>query len=612
MKILTTTKWPWWLTVSLVLTAILSVINIIPRYQAEQSNRAVGIVVEGDVVADLAGSQHVTFGEALSLLKSAGVNVLSSNEQTVGELISNGTLTLNSMPGGTVKVLGSDTELERINRFAITRMNVESTQPLSFREGDVTSLRGLGVGLSNRDVNAARDLGLPVLARVANPMGATADYIDSVFSNLKATGVVRYYLPLGDMVLGSPGLLNETKELLKSTGINFVPVEFGKIVGESAVVTAEPTNAVRLHAAQTAELIRIQRPAIVERYVKAARERNIRLLLIRPSVASSERPLDDFADLVREIRRGLEKEGLVVKAPRPYSEPDVSPILRGLLGIAMIPGLVFTLLRLGEMVNFKYPLGLVALGVSIGLMPNLAATREICTLASTILLPILGYLWFFERPGRSIWLSYLGMSAISLVGGLPVAGMLIGLKYMLHVDIFTGVKVAVFLPVFVAAWIVIQKITDWKEAMRQPIVWGSALTSIVVLLGLAFMYIRTGNDNPAAVSGLELKVRDLLDQWLVVRPRTKEFMIGHPALIWGLAIWARSSDIKWRAIGGFLLVVGAIGQTSIVNTLCHLHTPIHLSLIRIGIGLLIGSIIGGLGWLILGRLVPKSAREEKI
>jgi hypothetical protein len=210
-----------------------------------------------------------------------------------------------------------------------------------------------------------------------------------------------------------------------------------------------------------------------------------------------------------------------------------------------------------------------------------------------------------------MWLSYLGMSAISLVGGLPIAGMLVGLKYMLHVDIFSGVKVAVFLPVFVAAWIVIHKVTDWKETMKQPIVWGSALTSIVVLLGLGFMYMRTGNDNPAAVSGTELKLRDLLDQWLVVRPRTKEFMIGHPALLIGLALWARTVDPKWRAVGGFLLVVGAIGQTSIVNTMCHLHTPIHLSLIRIAIGLLFGSIIGALGWLILRQFVPVSTRDEK-
>jgi hypothetical protein len=611
MKILTMTKWPWWVTVGLVLTAVLSLANIFPRYRAEQANRAVGIVVEGDVVAELAGSQNISFLEAMQKLEDAGVNVLSSSEQTVGELVSNGTLMMQTEPGGRIKILGPTDEVNRVYRYANTRLRLDPRYENTVPSGDANALRGLAIGLPRRDVNVAKGLNLPILARVGNPSGANRSYIKTVFDELKATGVVRYYLPLGDMVLGTPGLLEYTEDLLHETGINFVPVEFGKIVSESAVVVNAPDNAIRLHAAQSAELIRMPRAAIVERYVKAARERNIRLLLIRPAVTSSEHPLTDFADLIREIRKGLEHEGLKVREPRPYAEPVVSPILRALLGLAMIPALVFTLLRLGEMVSFKYPWALIGLGVLLGLMPNVGSLREISTLASAILLPVLGYLWFFERPTRNMWLSYLGMSAISLVGGLPIAGMLVGLKYMLHVDIFSGVKVAVFLPVFVAAWIVIHKVTDWKETMKQPIVWGSALTSIVVLLGLGFMYMRTGNDNPAAVSGTELKLRDLLDQWLVVRPRTKEFMIGHPALLIGLALWARTVDPKWRAVGGFLLVVGAIGQTSIVNTMCHLHTPIHLSLIRIAIGLLFGSIIGALGWLILRQFVPVSTRDEK-
>ncbi len=606
-----TTKWPWWVTVGLVLTAVLSVVNIVPRYQAEQANRAVGIVVEGEVVRELAPSQGLSFDAGMEKLKAAGVNVLASNEQTAGELISNGILEVNPQPDGSFLVTGLPSQISRVEGPFESRFGQEGIGYYGITVQDVNLIRSLPIGLPSQDLEMAKSAGVPILARLGNPRGATENYINSTFSRIKESGDVRYYLPLGDEVMGSPGLVKSLQESLESSKINYVTAEFVKTVGDSAMVAKAPGNAIRLHAAQSAELIRMPKAAIVERYVKAARERNIRLLLIRPNVTSSDHALDDFADLIRSIRKGLEHEGLSIKAPRPYVEPTVSPILRALLGLAMVPALVYTLLRLGDMVAFKYQWALIVLGVLLGLMPNVSSLREISTLASAVLLPVLGYLWFFDRPGRNLWISFLGMSAISLVGGLPVAGMLVGLKYMLHVDIFTGVKVAVFLPVFVAAWIVIHKVTDWKEAMKQPIVWGSALTSIVVLLGLAFMYMRTGNDNPAAVSGMELKLRDLLDQWLVVRPRTKEFLIGNPALFIGIAIWARTIDIKWRAVGGFLLVVGAIGQTSIVNTMCHLHTPIHLSLIRIAIGLLIGCILGGLGWLVIRGFVPVSAREEK-
>jgi len=53
-----------------------------------------------------------------------------------------------------------------------------------------------------------------------------------------------------------------------------------------------------------------------------------------------------------------------------------------------------------------------------------------------------------------------------------------------------------------------------------------------------------------------------------------------------------------------LLAIGAIGQTSIVNTMCHLHTPIHLSVARILSGLVAGCILGLLVILVAQRVWP--------
>jgi hypothetical protein len=126
------------------------------------------------------------------------------------------------------------------------------------------------------------------------------------------------------------------------------------------------------------------------------------------------------------------------------------------------------------------------------------------------------------------------------------------------------------------------------------------------------MFLRTGNDNPAIVSDLEVRLRSLLEQILFVRPRTKEILIGHPAMIVGLALMLRAAAFTsqgraapfagWAILA---LTIGAIGQTSIVNTMCHLHTPLTVGLTRIGVGLVLGGILGGLLWAILRRFVPK-------
>src|SRR5262249_39008283 len=76
---------------------------------------------------------------------------------------------------------------------------------------------------------------------------------------------------------------------------------------------------------------------------------------------------------------------------------------------------------------------------------------------------------------------------------------------------------------------------------------------------------------------------------VLVRPRTKEFLVGHPALIVALALWALARGRAWIVP---LLCVGAIGQESLVNSFCHLHTPIALTLARTWNSLWLGSLIG--------------------
>jgi hypothetical protein len=112
--------------------------------------------------------------------------------------------------------------------------------------------------------------------------------------------------------------------------------------------------------------------------------------------------------------------------------------------------------------------------------------------------------------------------------------------------------------------------------------------TIVVVGALGYMLIRTGNDAPSQVSGLELKLRSLLDRLLPVRPRTKEFLIGHPMMVLALTMLTRGDRRLLPLIGG----VAAIGQVSMVNTFAHLHTPVSASALRVLLGLLIGLVLG--------------------
>src|SRR5262249_50789545 len=132
---------------------------------------------------------------------------------------------------------------------------------------------------------------------------------------------------------------------------------------------------------------------------------------------------------------------------------------------------------------------------------------------------------------------------------------------------------------------------------------GQLLLALVALAALLLIVARTGNEPGVGVSGVELRFRSVLDRALPVRPRTKEFLVGHPAFILGLALWLRGR----RRIAMPLFVVGVIGQVSILNTFCHIHTPLVLSLIRDVSGLVIGAVIGLILFWIIERALPPPA-----
>ena len=112
--------------------------------------------------------------------------------------------------------------------------------------------------------------------------------------------------------------------------------------------------------------------------------------------------------------------------------------------------------------------------------------------------------------------------------------------------------------------------------------------------------LSAGNDAGVGVSGAELKGRAILDRILPVRPRTKEFLVGHPLFILGIAWWWRGR----RRLGLPCLVFGSLGQVSLLNTFCHIHTPLVISVWRGGVGLVLGVLLGAAVFLLAERFTP--------
>ena len=113
------------------------------------------------------------------------------------------------------------------------------------------------------------------------------------------------------------------------------------------------------------------------------------------------------------------------------------------------------------------------------------------------------------------------------------------------------------------------------------------ILGVVALAGYYYL-ARTGHESSVGVSTMELLFRNTLEEALLARPRTKEFLIAFPGVM--LAVYCAVRRLPfWTALFG---LAGTIGMTSVCNTFMHIRTPLYLGVVRTGYAVLFGIVVG--------------------
>lgn len=564
-------------------------------------------MAEAEAVAELSslkGMQSLT--QSLRDLKAQGLGGVTITEETVGSLISSGQVEIaegNAVVGLTALDAKLLPDLKRALTQRFPSENVgQSPDGKTILVAFATpgQVRATSIGIPPELCDAAERAEILIVARCANPPGASAQTVTKTLEWATERGA-DYFLPLGDQVLGRRENIKLASETLRRLKMPYASPEFGKLGGDANMLMLDPGNVVRLHAAQAAELDKLPLSEAVDRYARAAKERNMRILLLRPIAGSSDDPLGDFGDFVKQVGKEIQASGYTLGEPHAFGESAPPGWLFAVVGLLAAPVTVWLALTL---LSGWVAMALAGLAVLVGVGSIVEAARGPAAILAGLAFPIAAYVLLDRREGKNTVVEFVLMSFISLTGGLVIAALHNGLPFTVRADQFSGVKLTHFLPIALIGLYYFSRISRGKESLAAPITWNQGLLALGVMAVLLLMATRTGNDNPAAVSGVELKFRALLDQLLFVRPRTKEFMIGHPLLFVGIgAVLAhRAGNLKlapgWVAL---ILAVSAIGQTSIVNTMCHFHTPLVLSLARIAVGLVAGGILGAGVWVLAKR-----------
>ena len=484
------------------------------------------------------------------------------------------------------------------------------------------------IGLPSDEMRAVNAAGFDVIARPSNYYDCTPDDVQSVFRRMDGIRVSAIVFS-GQQALGTPKALQTTIDEMRERNIplglieDVTQLQFYRQQGMDEIAKGLGYDRVRrLYAIPRDEMKKLKIDAAVERWVTTDEERNIRINLLRiyeepaPNRSLLETNLNYFAG----TRAALEAHGFAIGRAGTFRLYEPSRILRALaiMGTAaagvlylslVIPALnrrkkTILLFFIAAALLCMVPV-LMGAGSKVRLLAALASANLFPALAMTVLLDLLRTRRFpaHVSTGRVVGagLVLLGItSALSLIGAFYLSGALTDTRYLLEFDIFRGIKLTFVLPMILVAVAFMQRFDIFdgqfdasagvlgqvRAILRTPVRVGSLLGGLALLGALAVLVLRSGHTAGMPVPGIELKMRAFLEQLFYARPRTKEFLIGHPAFL--LALYAAAQRWKtWILFG--LVLAATIGQGSMVETFAHMRTPIEMSLVR-GIG---GVALGG-------------------
>jgi hypothetical protein len=511
-------------------------------------------------------------------------------------------------------------------------------------------LETMGLGWADEAPSLIREAGMGVAVRLVNYPGAQKSAITFAAAESAAAGA-NLVIFSGDQVLGYPGLIQETAKTLRAAGLTYGSVELAEQLGNRRLGRALEGELVRVHSITETEILGMAPETAVERYVRAVRERGIRACYVRLFLAPRERLLEFNERYIGALKHRLAAAGYDTGSPRPLAPVAVPMWALIVMAAGAVAAAVFALGSVVPLAEWLvYLLFLAGGGMGAGLLvvaPHLARAEK--ALLAAVVFPSIGLIAIAQgaRSARGTaqvtpaglaarcagWL--IGASIISGAGGLVVSGLLTERLYMAQVLQFMGVKLSLGAPLLVVAavWILglqpqvrrqetddrrqgtenLPSITchlstassgwaayrrqvqdNFRRAWNRPLYMWEVVLAAALLAAAAVMVMRSGNQPGVEVSGLELRARGILEQIFFARPRTKEFLVGHPAMMLAVALALRGRT-RWVLL---LLLLGAVGQASLVNTFCHLHTPVFISLLRSAHGLWLGLAIGAIAvWL---------------
>ncbi|MEW9502278.1 DUF5693 family protein [Jeotgalibacillus marinus] len=594
------------LTGILLLALILTMPSVYQRIHVEEANKIYELILPNYVIDEwMVNDPSITQDQVYNDLSEAGIQSISVEPDTLRTLERRGEITvISSSRMREYIVVNQHEPLDEFFNKEGLFIRANNEYPLEetvselfkgiraveiigvdylFIPGQQEQLSSTAIGYDEKGIESILNAGfnvIPILSNVSEEIHLNKMITDLI--SLKSEHVNK--ILFSDQELPGYPEVKKVKSVatkLNDAGFSLLSIEFEKQAGFIETAYTMDLNVIRLHSLTVlSENLSISS----ERIIRAVKERNIRAIFITMSNDNPKEAITELSDVITTIDGGL-ASSYTMGESIPFNKIEISKwqLVIGLLGSIAYFGLATSTIinrRWFTLVTISFS-SLLALGYVV---LEQSIILKIFALALAIIAPIFAILIDKSTNSKGyLFTSYLKAIGITFLGIWFIIVLLNGNQFILGIDSFSGVKLVYILPiafaVIYALWGNIKALLKLEVKYWHLLFFGSVAI-------IAFYYItRTGNTD--SVSSLELQSRQLLEQFLYVRPRTKEFLIGFPLFV--IALYVTKTSAKASL---FILIPAVIGFLSMVNTFTHFHIPLSISLLRSFYSIVFGFIIG--------------------
>jgi hypothetical protein len=630
------------LTVGVLTGAYLSLL----RYQAERESRTVELVVDLNDLKKMAAFEKKPLGPILDGIRALGISGVGVFEETLPDAAAAGEIfyakgsgilrfkNLNPMlsdltrsgrikPSLTYLYIPEDNVRKRIYnqlKFALGKNALKFLNRSTIQVNEIEEeLRPLGLGISESQDKYLQDKGFRVVPRVWNDPRYHLGNIEDKISGLKGHDLIIFD---GEEILGYPEAIPALASALKKFGIRYGYVEIVKQAGDTALRKRMGRDLVRVHSVPKDELKKIHKEEALDRFVRAVRERSIRLIYLRPFLPPQidAFPVEYNLGYLGELKTRLEGAGYTLGRAEEPSKLRVQGWQIMLLGLGVVIG---GLLLLNCFVALPVWLMYLLLFLAAGLMYLAGALghrlllQKFLALSAALVFPSYAVISTFSHPRegpdpsfREAVLLIVNITMETIIGIFLMLGLLADYRFMSGIETFPAVKIALTLPLLIVGACLLWKSEQGKlramitKYLNMKVSLLTVGGGIILLGAFAVLVARSGNF-VLPVPAFEKYFRNWLEMLLFIRPRTKEFLVGYP-FIFAAAFFYIKGKRGWLWL---LAAIGAVAPVSVFNSFSHIHTPLQVSAVRSFNGLVLGVLIGCIAWFFIKRFYKKKERS---